>query len=181
MDEATLAATSPAQHRLCAAEYFLKQYELHSGPPVDSYAKMVYYFDAFLGSLASIWDMSDATMRQRLEGIDSFRFFFALRNVSIHSSILAVDIPGNREPRPFAREITLSLGAKQEGSSRLRFRMDILTPMLDDAEKRRKTNKEILDTARRYITQLEATGKPSYLDEVMANAVREVQAVLSDP
>lgn len=139
---------------------------------------MAGYFDAFLFSLATVWDMSDASSRAMLDQIESFRFFRALRNVATHHAILAANVAGNKFPRPFSREINASCGGLPNDSSRLFFRMDVLRTILDAIEAERPKEKKNLDVARRFMTNLEAGGERLYLEDVMSVAVANVRAAL---
>ena len=179
MDEPTLSKTPPARLRLRHADHFLAQYKLHSGPPIDAYWLMVGYFDAFLFSLATVWDMSDSSVRAKLESISSFRFFKALRNVAAHHSILAADVTGSKFPRPFSREVNVfSVEGAPNDSSRLFFRLDVLRQILDAVELERPHEKKNIDIARDYISELETRGGRVYLEDIMAESIHAVDAVL---
>lgn len=180
MDESTLSSTPPARLRLQHAEYFLAQYRLHSGPPRDAYWLMAAYFDAFLFALVTVWDMSDKGVQEELNRIMAFQFVRTLRNISTHHSILAVGVAGNKFQRPFAREMNASMGGPPDDSSRLFFRLDVLRQILEEvkAELEAKKRKFHTDDAYAYIAELEARGGYVYLEDIMAESIRAVDAVL---
>lgn len=178
MDEPTLSNTPPVQLRLKHAEYFLSQYRLHCGPPVDAYWLMVGYFDAYLFSLATVWDMSHPEARKKLETIGVFRFFKALRNVAAHHSILAAGVSENKFPRPFSREVNVSAGGPQNDSSRLLFRLDILRQILYAVEAERPHEKKNIEVACSYISELEACGVKVYLEDIMEEAIHAVERAI---
>jgi hypothetical protein len=139
---------------------------------------MAGYFDAFLFSLASVWDMSKPPIRAKLKGISSFRFVKALRNIAAHHSILAVGALGNKFPRPFSREVNASVGGAPNDSSRLFFRLDALRQILDAVERERPREKKNIDTARAYITEIEGRGNRVYLEDIMAESIQAIDTVL---
>ena len=178
MYEIEISTALPARLRYSHAEYFRNQYIIHCGPPIDSYWLMIGYFDAFLFSLASVYDMADRPVQIQLEKIDSFRFFKALRNITAHHSILAATVSGNKFPPPFSRILSLSIGGPRDDSARMFLRLDQLRDILDAVELERPSEKRNIDAARNYISQLESKGTKLYLENLMTEALSAVNAVL---
>lgn len=145
---------------------------------MDSYWLMVGYFDAYLFALASIADMASKAVKARLDGVPVFRFFKALRNVSAHHSVLAATVVGNKFPRPFRRNVSVSVGSTPNDSARLIFRLDVLRQILDAVEQEYPREKKNLDAARNYITDLEARRPDVFLEDLMYDAVAAVKAVI---
>jgi hypothetical protein len=107
MQETDMSTFTPAQLRYHEAKYFYSQFIANSGPPYDDYFKMVCYFDTFLFSLVSVEEMIDESDRNRLLKIDVFRFVKALRNITMHHSVLAAPQPGAKFERP-KEKVTLN-------------------------------------------------------------------------
>ena len=179
MKEEELGRQSPASLRLAEAEYFLWEYIRHCGPPIDSYFKMVCYFDAFLFSLVSVEEMIGEEGKRQLQTDVSFRFLKALRNISTHHSILAAPIQGKFE-RPFSRRVTVSVGGSPNDSSRLSLRFDVLRQIFDVVEAERKQEAKTLGLAREFVNDLEASGKDVFLEEIMQHAFNSAKGVLAN-
>lgn len=167
--------------RLAEARYFCEQYVRHCGPPVDSYFLMCAYFDAFLFALASVPDMASAEQSTKLRDIPVFRFFQALRNITTHHSILAAVVAGNKFPRPFSRDLRVSLGGPPDDQARLLLRLDVLLEILDAVEKSRPSEKYTIAAARTYIGALQATGTTYYLEQLMLDSLRAISDVVDVP
>lgn len=175
MTEEELGGQTPAALRLAEAEYFLREYVRHCGPPRDWYFAMVCSFDAFLFSLVSVEEMVDEATKTELQAGSDFRFFKALRNITTHHSILAAPIAGKFE-RPFSRVITD--GNIGEASSRLRLRFDVLRRIFDAVENERKNEAATLRVAREFVAELEAAGNRGFLEDIMEQALHSVKRVL---
>lgn len=178
LTESDMQDSSPAQLRLSHARYFAEQYLSQNGPPVDSYWLMVGHFDAFLFSLASVYDMAAPTGKAALNASPLFRFFRALRNVTTHHSVLAASIPGNKFLRPFNREIMTAIGY-QNDSSRLRLNLAQLRSVLDAVLQERLGETKNIEAARQYVDQLEAQGGKEYLEDLMAQALTETRQAIA--
>jgi len=178
MDELQLSRASPEALRVSHAEYFLRQYVQHSGPPIDSYWLMIGYFDAFLFALASVYDMSPKTTRGKLNGVQVLKFFVALRNISAHHSVLSAGAKGSKFPRPFSRAVSMSAGGAPANSSRLFFRFDVLGQILDAVELEWPKAKKNIETARRHIGTLVKRGTPVYLEDQMRDAIAAIRCIV---
>jgi hypothetical protein len=179
MQEQKMAALTTAQLRYCEAEYFYSQFTANCGPPRDSYFKMVCYFDAFLFALVSIEEMIDDSVKERLRKIDVFLFVKALRNITMHHSVLAARQPGGKFERSFNRHISEILGGAPEASSKLAIRYDIFRGIFDAIEVERPAEKYTLNAARDYLSKIESQAQPIFLDSVLLDALSAVKAFIA--
>ena len=181
MQEEELSRLSPAGLRLAEAEYFLREYVKHCGPPIDSYFGMVCCFDAFLFALVSVEEMVGKDIRERLNANSSFRFLKALRNITTHHSVLAASIQGNKFERPFSRIITTCVGSAPNDSSRLRLRFEVLRSIFDAVEAEREQEARTLAIARDFLLALEAGGGGVvFLEEIMEQALDAAKCVMGN-
>ncbi|HOD62389.1 MAG TPA: hypothetical protein PKG96_09865 [Bacilli bacterium] len=176
MQEIQMSTLKTVQLRYHEAEYFYSQFIIHSGPPYDSYFKMVCYLDAFLSSLVSIEEMVNKCDQKRLRKIDLFRFIKALRNIAVHHCVFAAPQPEAKFERPFFRHLSDSIGGEQESSSKLAIKYDVLREIFKSIEAERKNEKETLEAAQRYLSKLESRPQPVYIDLVLHDALNEVKA-----
>jgi hypothetical protein len=179
MQETEMATLTAAQLRYREAEYFYSQFIANSGPPCDSYFKMVCYFDAFLFALVSVEEMIDKSDQDRLRAIDVFRFVKALRNTTMHHSVLAAPQPGAKFERPFSRHISESIGGDPEASAMLSIRYDIFRGIFDTIEAERPSEKYTLNAARYYLSKLESQSQPIFLESVLLDALSAVKAFVA--
>jgi len=178
MNEIELSKATPVSLRLSHADYFLTQYIHHSGPPSDSYWHMIAYFDAFLFTLASIYDISDPKVREKLKRDVVFGFFLTLRNVTAHHSVLAFAAQGSKFPRPFSREVSTGNSNPPQDSSRLFFRFDVLELILDGVEKDYPPAKKNIAVARSHIENLKRRSGRVYLDDLVRESLETVRKIV---
>jgi len=180
MQEPEMATLTTAQLRYREAECFYSQFIANSGPPRDSYFKMVCYFDAFLFALVSVEEMIDDSAEKRLQHIDVFRFVKALRNITTHHSVLAALQPGAKFERPFSRHLSESIGAAPEASAKLAIRYDVFRGIFDAIEVERPAEKKYtLNAARDYLSKLESRAQPILLESVLLDALSAVKAFVA--
>jgi hypothetical protein len=175
MQEPEMPTLTTAQLRYREAEYFYSEFIANSGPPRDSYFKMVCYFDAFLFALVSVEEMIDDSAKARLRDIDVFRFVKALRNITMHHSVLAAPQPGAKFERPFFRHLWESIGGAPVASAKLGIRFDIFRGIFDAIEAERPTEKHTLNPARDYLLKLESRTQPIFLESVLFDALSAVK------
>jgi hypothetical protein len=179
MQETEMSTLTTAQLRYYEAEYFYYQFIISSGPPCDSYFKMVCYFDAFLFAVVSVEEMINESDRDRLRGIEVFRFVKALRNITVHHSILTAPQPGAKFERPFSRYIPESIGGAPEDSAKLAIRYNIFRDIFDAIEAERPKEKQMLKTARCYLSKLECQAQPIFIETVLRDALIAVKAFVT--
>lgn len=175
MKETEMSTLTTAQLRYYEAKYFYSQFIVNSGPPCDSYFKMVCYFDAFLFALVSVEEMIDESDRDRLREIDVFRFVKALRNITMHHSVLAAPQPGAKFKRPFSRYIPESIGGASEVSAKLAIRYDIFRGIFGTIEAERPNERATLNAARFYLSKLECQAQPIFLESVLLDALAAIK------
>lgn len=179
MQETEMSTLTTAQLRYYEAKYFYSQFIVNSGPPCDSYFKMVCYFDAFLFALVSVEEMIDESDRDRLRDIEVFRFVKALRNITMHHSVLAAPQPGAKFERPFSRHLSDSTGGVLEASAKLAIRYDIFRGIFNAIEVERPAEKNTLNAARYYLSKLECQNQPIFLETVLLDALIAVKAFVT--
>lgn len=136
---------------------------------------MVCYFDAFLFSFVSVEEMINESNRNRLLERDVFRFVKALRNITMHHSVLAAPQPGAKFERPFSRYIPEIIGGASEGSAELAMRYEILRDIFDSIVIERPREKKTIDAARCYLSKLERQVQPIFLESVLLEALAVVK------
>lgn len=175
MREHEISAATPAELRIREAEYLFHRYmESSSGDPVDSYFRMICYFDAFLFVLYSLVDLEDAARKTLLSGEPIFQFFTVLRNATVHHSVLAAPLRDARFGGPLD-------GHNPNGgteSSRLRVDLDRLMEAFRYLEEAYPTAKRKIDAARSYVAARQQLGTPVFLEDVMAECMQEVRKSL---
>ena len=181
MQELEMSTLTTAQLRYFEAEYFYSQFIANSGPPREVYFKMVCYFDAFLFALVSVEEMIDASAKAHLREIEVFRFVKALRNITMHHSVLVSPQPGAKFECPFSRHLSVSIGGAPdyEDSAKLAIRYDIFRCIFDAIEAQRPNEKATLDAARYYLSKLESQAQPIFLESVLLDALNSVKAFVS--
>lgn len=180
MQEAAMQPFTAAQLRYREAEFFYSQFIANSGPPRDSYFHMICYFDAFLFALVSVEEMIDDTAKSHLRGIDVFRFVKALRNITMHHSVLAAPQPGAKFERPFSRHISESIGGVSEAPAELAIRYDIFRGIFDAIETERPFEKKNLKAVRKYLSKLENRAQPVFLEPVLLDALNAVKVFVTE-
>lgn len=178
MQESEMAKLSSWELRLREAQYFYLQFLAHCGPPRDSYFLMASYFDAFLFALVSVEEMVTDATKVKLKTIEVFRFVKALRNISMHHSVLAAHAVGAKFVRPFVRHVTELVGAGSIGSAKLALNYTKFREIFDAIEIERPAEKTTLDIARAYLSKLEAGPQPVFIESVLAHAQSSVEAVV---
>jgi len=177
--ETLMTASSPAQLRYNEAYHFFQQFIIFSGPPRDSYFRMVCYFDAFLFALVSIEEMVDDTAKDHLRDVEVFRFVKALRNITMHHAVLGASLTGARFDRPFSRHISECVGGDPEISAKLAIRYDAFRSIFDAIEAERPGEKRTLNAARKYLSELEGRAQPVFLEPVLLDALRAVASIVA--
>jgi hypothetical protein len=140
---------------------------------------MVCYFDAFLFALVSVEEMVDKATKARLKYVQIFRFFKALRNATMHHSILGAPLAGSKFERPFSRHITECVGGESEASAKLAIRYDVFRNIFDAIEVIRSQEKSTLDAAREYLWELESRPQPVFLEQVLLDGLRAVAEIIA--
>lgn len=179
MQETEMVLLTTAQLRYREADYFYTQFLAHCGPPHDSYFQMVCYFDSFLFALTSVEEMVDTSSKATLRDVEVFRFIKALRNITMHHSVLAAPQPGAKLVRPFSRQISESVGGIQSSSAKLAIKYSNFREIFDYIEVKRPSEKRTLDVARDYLAKLEAGSQPVYLETVLYDALQKVAKLIA--
>ena len=167
---------SPPALRFEQSKRFLSLFNHASRPNGDCWFDMVMFFDAFLFSFVSIEEMVPKSTRAQLQGIESFKFFKALRNITTHHSVIAGASPEAKFPRPLVRSISLSIGADETTPVAFRLKPDILRFIFDEVLKERPGEKKTIDQARAYLSRLESTGGNIYFQDLMEAALSDMAA-----
>ena len=176
MQETEMVKLSAPRLRLEEAKYFYSQFVAHCGPPRDSYFLMVAYFDAFLFALVSVEDMVPISVKAQLKSNEVFRFVKALRNITMHHSVLAALQPGAKFVRPFSRHVTEVIGSDPWASAKLAIDYPNFRAIFDAIEAERPSEKPTLDIARAYLAKLEAGLQPVFIESVLTNGLNAVAA-----
>lgn len=161
--------------RLAQAEHFFTLFKEASRPGGDCWFDMAMYFDALLFCFVSIEEMVPADVKIHLRSVGSFKFFKALRNITAHHSIIAGASPAAKFPRPVVRYIPESLGAPEMEPVELKLKPDTLRAILDEIFKLHESDKWTIKAARVYLDELEATGQPIFIRQVVTLAIADMR------
>jgi hypothetical protein len=172
MIETELQSATAQELRLSHASYFHKCYLTHCGPPKDSYFLMIGYFDAFLFSLSSLFDLADKRTRKKLDKSSLLRFMKVLRNISTHRSVLAA--PGDKGEyiRPMMRVVGTTMGTSElSDTSQLYFNYYQLREIIEKYAAVRTKEVKNIEACYQIINDLESRKEQPELGELMKEAL----------
>lgn len=169
------AELSPSRLRLKEAEFFLEQLK-HAGT-VDhnkTLFLMTAYFDAFIFCYVSIEEMLSDDKKDKLRSLGVFRFFKALRNISMHHSILT-GIKDSKFERPIGRVLHYGVGCKVTETAKFFLLPNKLNAIFDALLIERPKEKYTIEPAREFLNEVSQTNEQIFLVALMQQAMFEAE------
>ena len=160
--------------RLNEAKYLFEQFKSSRNAEINyGLFLLTTYFDSFLFCLISVEEMVEDETQKSLRNLDSFLFLKALRNISTHHSVLS-GVKG-KFPRPISRIVSVGVGCSPEFSEQFFLIPERLRDIFDKILSERPSEKYTLAGARRYLDQLESSGKKIMLVDTIHSALTEIE------
>lgn len=169
------AELSPSRLRLKEAEFFLEQLK-HAGT-VDhnkTLFLMTAYFDAFIFCYVSIEEMLTGEKKEEIRALGVFRFFKALRNISMHHSILT-GIKDSKFERPIGRVLHIGVGCTVAETAKFFLLPTKLSAIFDALLIERPKEKYTIEPAREFLNQLIQSNEQIFLVALMQQALLEAE------
>jgi len=181
-----MISARPIQVRLGEAHFFLERFVEACSPPASGGVSPVAYGDAFLWALVSCEDLVSEHKRNTLRSSHAFCLLKALRNLTVHRSVILALRQRGGARKPFVRSVTYTVGGPPRGQLIYQLRIDRVRQCFNNLLRReRNSNKKrharsvrAVREARCYLSALKKAGRDSVpLQDVFREGLEAVQRI----